>query len=138
MLKSQFIEKILPVEIVYHPSWWFKNAGITFDEDFFFNPSKRVESEQQMEKTLYEKFGRYGLGENHKTKRPEVGAVHNAAGFMLSEMLGCEVKYSEDSPPAVIPLNSDSLTLNKSDVFNSPVFKKFHILIFLMWVGVVM
>jgi hypothetical protein len=125
MLKSQFIEKMLPVEIVYHPSWWFKNAGITFDKDFFFNPLKRVDSEQLMEKILYEKFGRYGLGENYKTKRPEVGAVHNAAGFMLSEMLGCEVKYSEDSPPAVIPLNNDSLTLNKSDVFNSPVFKKF-------------
>ncbi|MFC2137405.1 hypothetical protein ACFLTE_04455 [Bacteroidota bacterium] len=126
MLKSQFIEKILPVEIVYHPSWWFKNVGITFDDDFFFHPLKRVESEQLMEKILYEKFGNYGLGKNHKTSRPEVGAVHNAAGFMLSEMLGCEVKYSEDSAPAVIPLKSDSLIINKSHALNSPVFKKFQ------------
>ena len=126
MQKTEFIEKILPVEIVYHPSWWFKNAGITFDEDFFFNPLKRVESEQLMEKLLYEKFGRYGMGEKYKTKRPEVGAVHNAAGFLLSEMLGCEVKYFEDSAPWVVPLNDDSLTLDKTSVFKSRVYKKFQ------------
>ena len=126
MIKSQFIEEILPVEIVYHPSWWFKNTGITFDEDFFFNPLKRVESEQLMEKHLYERFGRYGLGMNHKTKRPEVGAVHNAAGFMLSEMLGCKVEYAEDSPPTVIPLNRKDLILDRNAVCNSLVFKKFQ------------
>jgi hypothetical protein len=26
--------KPLPVEIVFHPSWWNKHTGITFDEDF--------------------------------------------------------------------------------------------------------
>lgn len=124
--KSLYIDEILPVEIIYHPSWWFKNAGITFDEDFFFNPLKRVESEKLMEKTLFEKFGRYGLGQNYKTSRPEVGAVHNAAGFMLSEMLGCKVKYLEDSSPQVIQLNKQDLTLDKSAVLSSPVFKKFQ------------
>lgn len=125
-LKSRYIEEILPVEIVFHPSWWYKNAGITFDEDFFFNPLKRVESEKIMEKNLFERFGQYGLGQNHKTSLPEVGAVHNAAGFMLSEMLGCEVKYFEGSSPAVIPLNKQELTLDKDAVLKSPVFKKFQ------------
>lgn len=126
MTKSQFFDKVLPVEVVYHPSWWYKNTGITFDEDFFFHPAKRVESEQEMEKTLYERFGKYGLGEYHKTSRPEVGAVHNAAGFMLSEMLGCEVIYSVDSAPAVVPLNSENLTLSKDSALKSPVFKRFQ------------
>ncbi|MBB3187262.1 hypothetical protein [Microbacter margulisiae] len=126
MTKSEFIETILPVEIVYHPSWWHKNAGITFDEDFFFHPSKRVESEQTMEKLLYEKFGNYGMGKDHDILRPEVGAVHNAAGFMLSEMLGCKVKYSEDASPTVMPLNKDSLTIDQSDVMHSKVLKKFQ------------
>lgn len=126
MLKSDYLESILPVEIVYHPSWWFKHAGITFDEDFFFHPLKRVESEQVMEKVLYEKFGGFGLGAHQDDKRPEVGAVHNAAGFMLSEMMGCEVRYFEDSAPSVVPLDQEDLTLHTASAFKSPVFKKFQ------------
>ena len=34
-----------------------------FDEDFFFHPAKRVEVERKMEQALYERWGRYGLGE---------------------------------------------------------------------------
>jgi hypothetical protein len=45
-------DQILPVEIVLSPEWWHANEGITFDEDFFFHPLKRVEEEQHMEKAL--------------------------------------------------------------------------------------
>ena len=55
---------ILPFDIVFHPSWWHKHAGIIFDEDFFYHPLKRVETEKQMEYELYERFGRYGLGKD--------------------------------------------------------------------------
>ncbi len=37
--------KPLPVDIVLHPSWWHHHEGIIFDEDFFFNPNKRIEKE---------------------------------------------------------------------------------------------
>ncbi len=126
MPHSPVFDQILPVEIVYHPSWWNKHTGIIFDEDFFFHPLKRVESEQHMEKELYERFGNYGLGTNHNTARPEIGAVHNAAGFMLSEMLGCEVRYREDSAPAVVPLYDDRLIIDPDRAFKSPVFQKFR------------
>jgi hypothetical protein len=53
---------LLPVETVLHTSWWHAHAGITFDEDFFYHPAKRVESERRMEAVLYERFGRHGLG----------------------------------------------------------------------------
>ena len=36
-------DKILPVDIMLVPSWWYKNAGITFDEDFFYHPIRRDE-----------------------------------------------------------------------------------------------
>jgi len=97
VLKDKF-----PVDIVLSPEWWNVHEGIVFDRDFFFHPLKRVESEQKMEKALYERWGKYGLGANKDEKRPEVGAVHLAAGFMLSEMMGCEVRYSENHPPQVI------------------------------------
>ncbi len=118
---------ILPVEVVFHPSWWFKNAGISFDEDFFFHPAKRVEAERKMEQVLYEHFGKYGLGENKDKDLPTVGAVHNAAGYLLSGMLGCELKFSENTPPEVIPANRDDLTLDPiNTIFTAPALKRFE------------
>ena len=120
---------ILPADIVLAPQWWFHNHDITFDEDFFFNPKKRVESERQMENILYEKWGRFGLGTNKDKNLPQIGPVHLAAGFLLSEMLGCKVVYSIDKPPQVIPLKMQNLDLSSADPFNSPAFKKFTKLI---------
>lgn len=123
--KNPFIKTdILPVDIVFHPSWWYKHAGITFDEDFFYHPSKRVEEEQHMEKELYERFGRYGLGTNRNKLMPVIGAVHNAAGYIISEMLGCRVIYSGDSSPQVIPAEKEDLIVNPENAFESNVFKK--------------
>jgi hypothetical protein len=123
----KIIEKQLriPVDIVLAPEWWFKNTGITFDRDFFFHPLKRVESEQRMEKELYDRWGKYGLGAERDKAKPEIGAVHLAAGFMLSEMLGCEVRYTENHPPAVIAANKDCLEIDVDAAFHSKVYKDF-------------
>jgi hypothetical protein len=115
----------IPVDIVLAPEWWHKHTGITFDRDFFFHPLKRVESEQRMEQELYERWGKYGLGADKDTKRPEIGAVHLAAGYMLSEMLGCDVKYSEDHPPAVVAANRETLEIDLDAPFRSKVYKDF-------------
>ena len=120
---------ILPVEVVFHPSWWYTHAGITFDRDFFFDPKKRVESEQKMEQVLYERFGQYGLGEYHNEELPVIGAVHNAAGYIISEMLGCEVRYTDNAAPQVVPLNKEELTADPEAAFNSEVFRQFETLI---------
>ncbi|HLB74279.1 MAG TPA: uroporphyrinogen decarboxylase family protein [Sedimentisphaerales bacterium] len=117
---------VLPVEIVLAPAWWFHNEGLTFDEDFFFHPAKRVESEQKMEKALYERWGKFGLGIDKDKSLPAVGAVHLAAGFMLSEMLGCKVEYKQDAPPQVICSRRPALQLSASEAFDSPVYKKFE------------
>ncbi|MCK9618588.1 MAG: hypothetical protein M0R21_12230 [Lentimicrobiaceae bacterium] len=124
--KNRFINsKILPVDIVFHPSWWYKHTGIVFDKDFYYHPLKRVEVEKQMEQELYERFGRFGLGTDRKKKLPLIGAVHNAAGFLLSEMLGCKVIYMEDSAPQVLPAAMDKLEVNTSRALKSPAFKRF-------------
>ena len=115
----------IPVDIVLGPEWWHANTGITFDRDFFFHPLKRVEAEQEMEKTLYERWGRYGLGTEKDFPRPEVGAVHLAAGFKISEMMGCRVEYSENHPPQVLCANREELKLDVEDAFKSNVFIDF-------------
>ena len=116
---------ILPVDIVLAPEWWNKNEKITFDRDFFFHPLRRIEDEQKMEKILYERWGSYGMGSGRKEKKPEIGAVHLAAGFMLSEMLGCKIIYSESHPPRVLPANRENLSLSQDDAFRSETYRQF-------------
>jgi len=118
--------KTLPVDIVLAPEWWHKNAGITFDRDFFFHPLKRVESEQKMEKELYDRWGKYGLGADRDTQRPEIGAVHLAAGFFLSEIMGCEVEYTENHPPQVHCNMREDLKVDVETAFKTKPYKDFE------------
>lgn len=117
---------MLPVDVVLHPSWWHTHAGITFDEDFFFHPFKRVESERRMEQVLHERFGRYGLGADRDRDLPVIGAVHNAAGFFVSEVLGCEVRYKPDGAPEVIPAGQPTLNVDPDKAFRSPAMKRYE------------
>jgi len=123
--KSVLKNAMLPAEIVLHPSWWHRHAGIDFDEDFFYNPARRIEAEREMERVLYDRFGRFGLGADRDADRPHVGAVHLAAGFLISEMLGCDVKYSEGAPPEVQPAGRADLGIDADAAFASPAFRRF-------------
>jgi len=120
------LENPIPVDIVLSPSWWYKHTGITFDEDFFYHPARRVEAEQKMEKVLYEKWGQFGLGVDRGETKPEIGAVHLAAGFLISEMLGCDVKYEDNNPPQVIPASREDLNVLKEEPFRTDAFKRFE------------
>lgn len=119
----------LPVEVVFHPSWWRRHAGIIFAEDFFYHPARRVEAERTMEKVLHERFGDLGLGEDRDKDIPVIGPVHNAAGYLLSEMLGCEVKYREGDPPAVIPAQRQDLSIDVDGAFSGGPFRRLQNLI---------
>jgi len=114
----------LPVDVVLHPSWWHENEGLCFDQDFFFNAKKRVECEQRMERALYERWGEFGLGSDREKRIPWVGAVHLAAGFLISEMLGCEVRYHEGSAPQVLCAHRETLQIDIAEAFVSAAFKK--------------
>jgi len=116
---------MLPADVVLGPAWWYHHEGITFDEDFFFHPVRRVEDERKMERALYRRWGRFGLGENHQRDLPAVGAVHLAAGYLISEMLGCRVEYRQDAPPQVIAAGRDSLEVSADAAFDSAAFKRF-------------
>lgn len=120
----QLGNNILPVDIVLLPEWWNKNEAITFDRDFFYHPLKRVEEEQHMEKVLYERWGKFGLGKHKDQARPEIGAVHLAAGYLLSEMMGCEVNYSEAHPPQVLATHQELASMNIDQAFKSAAFKQ--------------
>jgi hypothetical protein len=126
VMKKCSLAPLLPVEIVLHPSWWHAHAGITFDEDFFYHPAKRVESERRMEAVLHECFGAHGLGADRNRDLPMIGAVHNAAGYLLQEMLGCGIRYHADAAPDVLPAGRDRLTVNPEAAFDSGAFRRYQ------------
>lgn len=113
----------LPVEVIFNPAWWYHNCGIEFGRDFFFNPALRVESELKMRNYLYERYGDLGLGDKENIKRPVIGPVHLAAGFMMSELFGCDVIFHKDAPPDVIcrNLNVDEVLKLKAPSFQNSV-----------------
>jgi hypothetical protein len=121
--------EILPVEVIFHPSWWHRHADLAFDEDFFYHPARRVEAEKKMERVLHERFGDLGLGKDRDRDLPLIGAVHNAAGFLVSEIIGCRVEYREAEPPAVIPAGRPDLFLDVDDVFSGPAFSRLRRLV---------
>lgn len=89
-------------DITFHPSWWHAHAGIDFTRDFFDNPQYRMECDLKMRRTLYEHFGDFGLGEKDPVMRPLLGTDLLAAGYLYSELMGCQVKYQADNSPQVI------------------------------------
>jgi hypothetical protein len=83
-----------------------------------------VEEEQHMEKVLYERWGKFGMGKHKDQARPEVGAVHLAAGYLLSEMMGCEINYSEAHPPQVLAAHQELAPIHIDQAFKSGAFKQ--------------
>jgi len=130
MVRNAFTNNaVLPVDVVLAPAWWFHNEGLTFEEDFFYDAVRRVEVERRMEKALYKRWGKFGLGEYRDKDMPVVGAVHLAAGYLLSEMLGCKVEYKQDAPPQVLCAKMDNLDISADAAFESAAYKKFERLV---------
>lgn len=117
----------IPFDITFHPKWWHKNAGVSFNKDFFYNADYRIEADIRMRKVLNEKFGEFGLGNKEPSPRPILGSDLIASGFLHSELLGCDVRYSDDNPPEVICRNLDEegvLKLRVPDLDSSALWQR--------------
>lgn len=123
----------LPVEVVFHPDWWHRHYGLTFDEAFFFDPVARVQGERLMRTALHQRFGDLGLGEapgsdSLAPPRPVVGPVHLAAGFLPSAVLGCQIRYFTDASPEVLPANltdEQVMALDEPDLATNGPWSRF-------------
>jgi len=117
----------LPVDVVFHPNWWHKNYDLTFEWDFFYNPERRVQQEQQMRRLLYERFGDLGLGQKDAPRRPIIGPILMGSGYIAQEILGCQVNYQEDGNPWVLPRNLTEAEVwdldAPEDIENTPSMK---------------
>ncbi len=104
-------------DITFHPKWWHKNAGIDFSKSFFDDPRTRIDYDITMRKTLFTRFGSFGLGEENPEPRPLLGTNLLAAGYLHSEILGCTIQYAPDNSPVVVPLNYEL-----EDIADNPVY----------------
>jgi len=118
---------LLPVAFIFHPEWWHKNYGLSFEKEFFYDPDTRVEADLKMRKILHERFGRYNIEKEANIEpRPSIGGVHLAAGYIISEMFGCGIKFSKDSSPQVIPKNLTDEEVDKIKPVNFSENKTFQ------------
>lgn len=95
----------LPVELVFNPHWWFRNAGISFDERFYLDAATRTRNDVTMRRILYERYGTIGLGEEHPEPRPVIGSLYVAGGFVIPALLGSKIRFAADAAPQPEPLH---------------------------------
>ena len=118
--------RTIPYDVSFLPSWWNKYTGVNFNLDFHYNADYRIESDIIMRRCLYEKFGDFGLGERNPKPRPIIGSPLMLLGFMLSELLGCEVKYYDADSPEVICANLSDKDIEKLEIPNIEKAKPFN------------
>lgn len=117
---------MIKYDITFHPSWWHKNADIQFTQDFFDEPEYRMECDVKMRKTLYEHFGDFGIGEKEPAKRPLLGTDLLAAGYLHSQLMGCDIIYQPDNSPQVVCRELDEEQIKEikaPDLAQSPVWQ---------------
>lgn len=114
-------------DITFHPSWWYQNVGIHFTQEFFDDPEYRMDCDVKMRRALYDHFGAYGIGEKDPEKRPLLGSDLLAAGYLYSELFGCEIVYQKDNSPQVVCREMDEEEIDQivvPDLQESPVWQR--------------
>lgn len=116
------------VDVTFHPSWYRKYAGVSVTRRFFDDPEYRMETDVAMRSTLYDHFGHLGFGEHKPEKRPLLDSDLLAGEYIQSQILGCDIVYSDDKLPYVTPLNlSDEAAagLKAPELDKSPVWRDY-------------
>lgn len=108
--------------------WYNDRLGVRFEEDFWVDPIRRVESYRQMAYEVATKFphlAEVGIGSKNPAPRP-VAADQYGHRF-VSKIFGCEIKYVENQAPSAVAYEYDVDQLSQvevPDLHNSDVMKK--------------
>jgi uroporphyrinogen-III decarboxylase len=109
--------EFLPVELVFNPNWWYRTAGISFDEPFYLDAETRVRNDVTIRRVLYQRYGELGLGQADPQPRPVIGSTHVAGGFVIPALLGAEIVFAPDAAPQPKPLD---LSLAQIEALEKP------------------
>lgn len=87
---------MIPAEIIFNPTWWCRNYGISFEQPFYLDAATRIENDVLMRRVLHERFG---MGEPDPQPRPVIGSMYVAGGFVVPALFGVEVRFAADQAP---------------------------------------
>ena len=119
-MMSLTADQFLPLEFVFNPNWWNKNAGIKFDSTFYMDADTREKNDQIMRRVLYEKLGNFGFGEKSTTATCYRFSVRRR-GFIIPAMLGAQIRFFRSRK-----LHNRPVTLTKQQIesFSHPDFRE--------------
>ncbi len=89
----------------FSEAWFHKHYGLQFGERYSTDPIFRAEQHQEALRLVHERFGALGLGKEDPKPQPHLEICGHR---FLPALLGCEVFYQPDQPPAVhhLPVKS--------------------------------
>ena len=82
----------------FSETWFHRHYGLEFGERYFMDPLFRTEQDREGQRLLHKRFGALGLGQADPRPRPHLEICGHR---LLPALLGCEVFYQADQPPAV-------------------------------------
>ncbi len=82
----------------FSEAWFYKRYGLEFGERYFLDPIVRTEQDREARRLLHETFGTLGLGQKDPRPQPHLEICGHR---FLPALLGCEICFQPDQPPAV-------------------------------------
>ena len=113
MRKMNKNQKIDQIGIGFTANWCYANFGIDNSESMWSNPVLRTETQMELGRALYKRFGDVGIGESDPKPNPGINAYSDR---FLSVLFGCEPVYQADQSTCVLPLIGDYEMLKNFDV----------------------
>jgi len=89
----------------FSEAWFHQHYGLEFGEKYFMDAVFRTEQDREAVRVLHERFGALGLGKKDPPPQPHLEICGHR---FLPALLGCEVVYQADQPPAIKHLEANS------------------------------
>ena len=86
-------------------AWFHQRYGLDFGERYYTDPIFRTEQDREALRLVHKRFGALGLGKKDPPPQPHLEICGHR---FLPALLGCEVLYQRDQPPAVQHLPAGS------------------------------
>ncbi len=111
----------------FSEAWFHRRYGLDFSEKYFMDPVFRTEQDREAQRLLHGRFGVLGLGRADPAPLPHLEICGHR---FLPALLGCEIFYQADQPPATrhlpLPSTPEPALLPRPDLTTNRWAVEFH------------